>query len=116
VQQGLPGGSGQSLWTSDETGYAPPWTAAAATGICASIGGHLPSERDYTEAIRQGLGLGSNNWLWTSDVGYGSYGTNIMLVQWAGTNTAFTDTAGNWAPGTTGNSYSYRCMWTNELR
>src|SRR6185295_11551534 len=46
----------------------PAATVAAAVADCASTGGHLASERDYMEAIRDGLENGTATFLSTWDV------------------------------------------------
>jgi len=61
-------------------------------------------------------------YVWTSDFASGiTNGNNLIIVQWAATEIAFTDQwnatssqAMTWASPT--NLYRYRCMWTNELR
>ena len=81
-----------------------------AIAACAAEGARLPSERDYTEAIRAGL-PGTNQWHLTSDLAQG----NMMVVRW--TNTAFTDqyaTYSTWDGPTT--ARAFRCAWTNEAR
>jgi hypothetical protein len=95
-----------------------PTTLGSAINLCNSLGGHLASERDFTEAIRSGLPNGSNNFLWTWDIGYGETATNTMIVRWLQTDTAYNDqwsTYMTWS-GIAGETRPYRCMWTNELR
>lgn len=95
-------------------------TVADASADCAATGGHLASERDFTEAIRSGLPNGTSpTFLLTSDFAFGNppaaYAT---VVKWTGTQTSFTDLypAGfmTWSDPDT--VRPYRCMWTNELR
>jgi hypothetical protein len=87
---------------------------ADAFADCASVGGHLPSERDFTEAIRAGLPNGSGGYLYTSDFSQ----LNFTVVIWTGLgSSAFVDQySGNmtWSDPTP--ARPYRCMWTNELR
>jgi hypothetical protein len=80
---------------------------------CAATGGYLASERDLTEAIRDGLPNGSGSYLNTGDVGQG----NVTIVNWSGVNRAFDDQYPSfmtWSDPAT--PRPYRCMWTNELR
>ncbi len=114
----LPGSSGAKMWI-DSFDRAPPATLQDATNACRQKGGHLASERDLTEAIRQGLPNGSGTWILTSDaeLGSGTTGWNVGAVKWSGTDTAFTDqysTYSTWAAPQ--NPIPYRCVWTNELR
>jgi hypothetical protein len=115
----LPGGSNAKMWV-DNFDRAPPATALNAIDACRALGGHLASERDLTEAVREGLPNGSGQWLLTSDteIGDGSSGGLLLgIVKWSGTDTAFTDqysTYSTW--GWPYNPLAYRCMWTNELR
>jgi hypothetical protein len=91
----------------------PAATVAAAMADCAQAGGYLASERDLTEAIRDGLPNGSGSYLNTWDVGQG----NVTIVNWSGVNRAFDDQYSSFmtwdSPAT---PRPYRCMWTNELR
>jgi hypothetical protein len=75
-----------------------------------------------TELVREGLGNGTNAWLFTSDQ-RGYNGTNFLvgLVRWSGTQTGFTDlysTYSSWSYKSNSSTYErpYRCVWTNELR
>ncbi len=91
----------------------PAASVAAAMADCASTGGYLASERDLTEAIRDGLPNGSGTYLNTWDVGQG----NVTIVNWSGVNEAFDDQYSSymtWSDPAT--ARPYRCMWTNELR
>ena len=91
----------------------PTATVAAAIADCAATGGYLASERDLTEAIRDGLPNGTNAYLNTWDVGQG----NVTIVNWAGVNQTFNDQYSafmTWSDPVT--PRPYRCMWTNELR
>jgi hypothetical protein len=111
----LPGATPAMMWMDNRDRTAA--TLGSAINLCASKGGRLASERDYTEAIRHGLPNGTNSWLLTSDIGYGNSSTRVMLVRWSGTDPGFTDqypTYSSWDPLTS--VYPYRCMWTNELR
>ena len=94
-------------------------TLEGAIAGCRAKGAHLPSERDLTEAIRNGLPSGSNANLLTWDMGYGSPGggPNAAVVHWQGEDRKFNDlypTYMSWF-GPAGMT-PYRCMWTNELR
>jgi len=108
----LPGTTPASLWFDAQDRAAT--TLPDAVRSCASLGGHLGSTRDLIEGIRHGLANGSGLDLFTSDLAYGEYGLNVMLVNWNGQLTGFTHTAGPW--GGLGSSNKYRCVWTNELR
>jgi hypothetical protein len=91
----------------------PAATIGSAIRDCAATGGYLASERDLTEAIRDGLPNGSGSYLNTWDVGQG----NVTIVNWSGVNRAFDDQYSSFmtwdSPAT---PRPYRCMWTNELR
>lgn len=115
MQFTLPGTTPAVMWMDNRDRTAA--TLGSAINLCASRGGHLASERDYTEAIRHGLPNGSNTWLLTSDIGHGGSSTNVMVIRWTGTDTGFTDQYSTYSTWTGLNSVSpYRCMWTNELR
>jgi hypothetical protein len=124
-----PGTSGAKSWfdNADRTGA----TVTAAIDACRKLGGHLPSERDLTEAIRAGLPNGTNAFLQTSDPMLGNCGltegacaaVNVLVgvVKWTAAMPTFDDLWENGpnARSTWGWSYEakpYRCMWTNELR
>jgi hypothetical protein len=93
---------------------------------CAAKGGRLASERDLTEAARNGLPNGSSKNLWTSDLVSGNPGqASYLLVgcpYWTGTG----DKTMNdyWGSNTSwcgyiynpANTQPYRCTWTDELR
>lgn len=80
---------------------------------CAATGGYLASERDLTEAIRDGLPNGSGQHLNTWDVGQG----NVTIVIWTGVNENFDDQYSSYMTwDTPATARPYRCMWTNELR
>ena len=116
----LPGSSGAKMWL-DSFDRAPPATVLAAIDVCRQAGGHLASERDLTEAIRQGLPNGTNQHLQTSDVENGTQGSILVgVVRWTGTETTFPDLYGgtpNYATwGWPYEAKPFRCMWTNELR
>ena len=110
----LPGNPASTMWF-DSTDR-PSATLADAFTDCASAGGHVPSERDLTEAIRAGLpnGTGPSNYLYTSDFAQ----QKTTIVRWTGAgSSAFTDqysTYMNWGDQAT--LRPHRCMWTNELR
>lgn len=130
----LPGASGAKSWfdSVDREGA----TTTAAIDMCRKLGGHLPSERDLTEAIRGGLPNGKSVFLQTSDPELGVCGSawnapcpggsappNIIVgtVRWTDTMPTFDDQWENsaarradWAWAFTVSPY--RCMWTNELR
>ncbi len=112
----LPSGGGK-LWI-DTFDRAPSAVFPAAVDACRQVGGHLASERDYIEAIRQSLPNGTNAWNYTSNVGLGSstVGVRANLVRWTGVDPAFTDlysTYMSWSTITT--ARAYRCSWTNQL-
>lgn len=113
----LPGSSGAKMWI-DTFDRTPPVTATGAMDGCRQVGGHLPSERDMTEAIRKGLPNGSTTAIFTSDAEVASAGGVLLgVVYWSGVDTAFTDqwsTYSTW--GWPYDAKPYRCMWTNELR
>lgn len=111
----LPGATPATMWMDSTDRTAA--TLGSAIGICASAGGRLASERDYTEMIRHGLPNGSGSWLLTSDIGYGGQAVDVMVVRWSGTDANFTDqysTYSTWFALTS--SLAFRCVWTNELR
>lgn len=117
----LPDSSGDKIWL-DSFDRAPPASLDVAIDTCRQKGGHLASERDLMEAIRQGLPNGSNAWIWTSDLAVGAVTTNAVrahIVRWTGTDKKFTDgynTYSTWSGVTGATTRPYRCMWTNELR
>jgi hypothetical protein len=96
----------------------PAATVEAAITDCSSTGGYLASQRDLTEAIRDGLPNGSGAYLNTWDAAYGSQGQILVtLAMWSGVNRAFDDQYPSymtWSNPAT--ARPYRCMWTNELR
>jgi hypothetical protein len=108
----LPGPTPGVMWFDSVDRGTTLWETAI--DACRREGGHLPSERDFAEAIRAGLPNGTSpSWLMTSDLAM----TNNHVVRWTGVEPAYTDqysTYMSWAGPTT--AYSYRCMWTNELR
>ncbi len=116
----LPGSSGAKMWFDNFD--RPSATLEAAIDTCRKLGGHLPTERDYTEAIRKSLpnGNGTLGSLWTSDLSIGSSGNTQLraqVVKWDGVDTAFNglySTYTTWTNVT--NSKPFRCTWTNELR
>jgi hypothetical protein len=116
---GTPGSSGAKMWL-DSFDRQPAAKLIDAMDDCRKLGGHVASERDLTEAIRQGLPNGSNAWVWTSDgeIGDGSNsGLLFGVVRWQGADKGFSDqynTYSTWAWPY--NANTYRCVWTNELR
>ncbi|MDB4962638.1 MAG: Tryptophan synthase alpha chain [Myxococcales bacterium] len=119
----LGGSSGAILWF--DAVDRPAMRFDQAIDQCRQRGGHLPSERDLTEAIRGGLANGTFEYLWTTEVGAGLdltyYGQPIpSIVRFKNTNPMFDDlyNAGvadaTWS--TTDRTFGYRCMWTNEQR
>jgi hypothetical protein len=113
-------GDGPATMWFDQLDRAPA-TPEAAIKNCQTRGGRLPSERDFTEAIRNGLPKGSEAWLHTADIGFGDANmTGILydiVVRWKDTNPTYNalyPTYMTWAG--LGAAYPYRCMWTNELR
>jgi hypothetical protein len=124
----IPGQAGAKMWL-DSADRAPAATVTAAIDACRKLGGHLPSQRDLTEAIRAGLPGGTNNFILTSDAMIGACPAacgdmaNILvgIVKWAATMPTYDDLWENGpnARSTWGWSFEarpYRCMWTNELR
>lgn len=111
----LPGASGAKMWFDpvDRLVAADP---LAAIQSCLAGGGHLPSQRDYAEAIRAGLPNGSGMALLASDLVRGTQMSIFLgVVSWRGQNPAFDDLRG--ASGVTaGVPRAHRCMWTNEVR
>ncbi|GMV39089.1 MAG: hypothetical protein AMXMBFR64_08050 [Myxococcales bacterium] len=93
-----------------------------AVKACNDLSGHLASERDLTELIREGLPNGSNSWIWSSDQeGYNDTQFLSGIIKWSGVDTSFTgqySTYSTWAYkiNSTSYQYPYRCVWTNELR
>jgi len=84
-------------------------TFGTAVETCRARGGHLPTERDYSELIQAGLTNGSNVLLWTSDQEQGNAG----VVKWTGTDLGFTD---EWTTYTTWSARGavtapYRCAY-----
>ena len=108
----LPGATPARMW-SDNTDRAGK-AIADAINECRLEGGHLASERDYTEAIRAGLPNGTDAWLITSDLALSYY----HVVKWVGTaGTAYTDLWNNFMTWSNMPEVRpFRCMWTNELR
>lgn len=91
----------------------PAATVAAGIAECAKTGGYLASERDLTEAIRDGLPNGSGAYLNTWDVAQ----TYVTVLLWSGVNEAYDDQYPafmTWSDPLA--ARPYRCMWTNELR
>ncbi len=104
------------LWL-DQANRGPADFEGALRG-CRAAGGHLASERDMLEAIRQGLPNDPiGEWLYTSELG--SEGTTPLptIVAWTNTAPDFGDqypAEMTWSFLTT--ERPYRCMWTNEIR
>lgn len=96
----------------------PPVNYITAVKTCKSVGGRLPTARDYLEHIRNGLSNGSTNWVWTSDQ-VGDGGQNVEVIKWNAAEPAFDGTYSTYATnsdkGATTNR-PYRCIWSNELR
>ncbi len=96
----------------------PATTYIGAVQGCLAVGGRLPSTQQLTEAIRAGLGNGSNTFLWTSD-GMFDGSTYASILQWIGTDPGYSPiysanaSWGNKNPASTQNPY--RCVWTNQL-
>jgi hypothetical protein len=112
------GGAGSgALWMDKLDRPASNWPAAIS--VCQQAGGRVASERDYAEAVRQGLGGGGGALVWTSDSsGYTeppySY---VHVVKWSGTAQSFDDTYSTymtWDYPTA--SHPFRCAFTNEYR
>ena len=114
----LPGTPAPTMWFDNFDRVPATWIDAVKD--CQDKGGHLPSERDFTEAIRQGLPNGADVWLHTSDTALGQVTTNVLrdqLVRWVGVNKTWSGIGSplqSW--GTIETVRAYRCMWTNELR
>jgi hypothetical protein len=118
----LPGSGGAKMWFDTQDRAAA--RLGAAFGTCQAAGGHMASERDLAEAIRQGLPNGTgamgDPWIWASDVT--QYPTDgrifVTIVQWTDVETTtFDDLYPNsmtWAAPI--DTRRFRCMWTNELR
>ena len=110
-------GTGPARMTFDGTDR-PAQLPGDAADTCRKAGGHLPSERDYTEAIRGGLPNGTGAQLLTSDQGIGNVAVgNVTVVYWSSVDTTFDDqypAHSTWVNPAT--SAPFRCMWTNELR
>jgi hypothetical protein len=89
-------------------------TIETAFDTCRGLGGHLASERDLTEAIREGLPGGSGALVWTSEAVRSS---QFHVVKWTGVDMAFDDLEPTYASASaiTG-TRGYRCVWTNEMR
>jgi hypothetical protein len=111
----MPGATAATMWLDSQDRAAS--MLGPAFDDCRMQGGFLASERDLTEAIRQGLPNGTAAmvppWIWTSDFAQ----NNITVVKWTDTEPMFGDeysTDMTWAGPA--NSFRYRCMWTNELR
>jgi hypothetical protein len=110
----LPGDPAPRMWF--DSVDRPATTLADAVADCAAAGGHLPSERDLTEAIRAGLpnGIGTTTYLYTSDFAQ----LKTTVVRWTGTGSAaYTDQNPaymTWSDQVT--LRPHRCMWTNEQR
>ena len=113
----MPGASGAKMWF-DNFDRAPALNMTGAVDACRVLGGHVPSERDHIEAIRQGLPNGSNANIASRDAELGSQTSLLTGVsKWSGIDKAYTDQYAAYA--TWGFAYDvkpYRCMWTNELR
>jgi hypothetical protein len=115
----LSGTVAPTMWfDSNDRGAAPLETAI---DTCRKAGGHLASERDFTEAIRHGLPNGSGNFLSTWDIGQGAStgaGTDFMIVRWTATETGYADqyTTDMTNAALSNATFGFRCMWTNELR
>lgn len=119
-QLAVPGTSGAKMWFDNFD--RPSATLDMALNTCRDLGGHLPTERDFMEAIRNSLpnGQGSIASLWAADLSVGATSTNSLhtqVVKWNGVETAYT---GQWNTYTTWSNVTttkpYRCTWTNELR
>lgn len=114
----LPGSPAPTIWFDSFDRVPATWLDAVSD--CQQKGGHLPSERDLTEAIRQGLPNGSNAWQHTSDLAIGAVSTNALrdhVVRWTGVDTSFSGVGNTYQSWSTVETVrAYRCMWTNELR
>ncbi|MFN7134012.1 MAG: hypothetical protein ACK4N5_18185, partial [Myxococcales bacterium] len=92
----------------------PALNWAAAHDACWAKGGHLARTAELGEVIQQGLGNGTNNWLWTHDQ-HGWNGTQMLtgLARWSGTQPNwghyYSDFV-TWAYKTDG-GYAYRCVY-----
>ncbi len=115
----VPGSGGAMLWLDSQD--RTPAAFISAIGICRGEGGHLATERDYTEAIRANLAFGSTTWVHAADVALGSYSPiRNMIVRWSNQDAGYTDqysTYSSWSDSLAeGTGRPYRCVWTNELR
>lgn len=113
IEIDLPGNPVAKMWF--DAMDRPLALPGDAFGDCEAAGGHLASERDFTEAIRAGLpnGSGPNTSLWTSDVVQGE----MTILWWSNVETAFSDEFPTYMSWQGVSLMSrYRCMWTNELR
>lgn len=129
----MPGNLGAKMWF--DSMDRPGANLTNAIDACQKLGGHLPSERDMTEAIRAGLpnGVGPTSFLFASDILLGNCGNgtadscgkppNVLtgVVQWTGTDPNYDNrwnststTPATWSWST--DVHAFRCMWTNELR
>jgi hypothetical protein len=110
--------SGAMIWV--DSFDRPQATATAAIDACRRAGGHLPSARDLTEAIRAGLPNGQDAFLHTSDLvrsAVGAASLSVSLVKWRAIQPAFDDSAPTYAgTGRDEDLRPYRCVWTNEVR
>jgi hypothetical protein len=112
----MTGATPATMWFDSQDRAAAGLGAAFAD--CQMHGGHLASERDYTEAVRHGLPNGTASsmtppWLWTSDFAQ----TNVTVVRWTNSDPAFSDEYSTYMTWTgLATTFRYRCMWTNELR
>ncbi len=88
----------------------PPVTYVAALDECNFYHASVMSELDYAELVAHapGLGLGSNNWVWTSDSA--NY-LGVSVVRWPGTDLNFAPT-GNYVgfAQRDGGPYRFRCI------
>lgn len=112
-QMSYGGNPAPSVWMDRNDRVAANWATAAKT--CVGLGGHLPTERDYHEAIRSGLpnGAGGTVYVWTSDM---FYTNQAGILRWTGTGSTAWTPVGNVTNDALSNNRAYRCAWTNELR
>jgi hypothetical protein len=116
VAKELGNGKAIKIWTDSYNRSAATYHQAISN--CHSIGGQLASRRDLVELLTNGLPNGNDTLVWTSDKA--SY-SQIEVIKLLGNLTGFADQSAdpNYATevvNSTGNTYSYRCVWTNEVR
>jgi hypothetical protein len=118
VSKDLGNGKSIKIWTDSSNRAAA--TYQQAISVCYGLGGHLASRRDLVELLANGLPNRADTWVWTSDKA-SYYQIEVIKLLENLTNYADQSADTNYSAEVTHNTsstgiYSYRCVWTNEVR